>query len=89
MVGIGSACLVLPCVVVVVGRGAMVDVVGLGVLVVVFPAWRSSFEVELQRKVVAPVVGMVVGGGFVVQSGLLGHVVGWCWGGHARMIVRG
>ena len=42
VVGIGSAWLVLPCVVVVVGRGAMVDVVGLGVLVVVFPAWRSS-----------------------------------------------
>ena len=67
----------------------MVDVVGLVVLVVVFPAWRSSFEVERQRKVGASVVGMVVGGGFVVQSGLLGHVVEWRLGGRARVTARG
>ena len=44
---------------------------------------------EVQRKVVAPVVGMDVGGGFVVQSGLLGHVVEWRLGGHTRVIAQG
>ena len=86
MVGIGSACLDSPGVVVVVGCGAMVGVV---VLVVIFPAWRSFLEVERHSKVDASVVGMVVGGGFVVQSGLLGHVVEWRLGGHTRVIAQG